>query len=515
MTFKVKEEQLTAYVLNELSDKEHDKIEKIVQNDPELMLEVEMIREFCCSVKTELTVLDQNELPALTVPQRRTIMENLNVEPVVERFSLRRFFQWKVMVPAMCVPVLALAFFLNFPGSFFSFNDTVNVAQFDSNRESYVSSSTRRSQTVGKIVGVDRNQNYYGQNNALMNRVTSNYSANNRGGLLESGNLFDGNFRIKGNSLNRYNSTRQMNKRVGYVSPQYNLENYEIVFKDSARPKTNNSRLLALPVNVNSTGYDTVRQFIKNKQFPPVEMVKGEEMINFFDYNYSPPEGAVPFSVTTEVSKAPWNNKHKLLHIGIKGKSGRTGDPYVNVNAAIAARDVKIRLEFDPDKIKAYRLVGYSKRSSGGNGFNHDSEIYIKDLYEGHIATVLYELIPATGTNVDKDVVNSLADRRVPKTDSMMTMKLGYKLPERGQWHVVMYPVMERYVPVGQTSDNFRFAASVAGFGMLLKNSDYNKELSYSDVINIASGAIGKDRKGYRSEFVRIVEMAKALDSKN
>jgi len=93
----------------------------------------------------------------------------------------------------------------------------------------------------------------------------------------------------------------------------------------------------------------------------------------------------------------------------------------------------------------------------------------------------------------------------------LMTLKFGYKLPDKGQWRILLYPVLEKYANFDMTSDNFRFSTAVAAFGMLLKNTDYGRNLSFDDVIKIAKGAKGKDLNGDRNEFVRLVETASAL----
>ncbi len=459
MTDDINEERLTAFVLNEVGENERVAIEKALQNDPELKQEADELKMFCSDLTTELR---EAPLPMLSDAQRRAIYSNLTVEPVKQGFSLKRFFEWKVLVPATCVGVLALALFLKVPVNSFKSNEST-VAENNANRGSAL---------VGKI------------------SPEVNYNVGMLGGAKTA--------------AGRSNGMQLINNNAGYVDPQYNLANYDIIYRNNSKMESDRASY-TVPVNVKTAAYDVVKQYLANSQMPPQETVKSEELINYFDYNYAQAEGGIPFTVITELSSSPWNSKHKLLHIGVKGRAANASDMQgaeSYAKHAAAAEDVKIRLEFAPAKIKAYRLIGYENKNRGGKAQSRDSEIYVKELRAGHIATVLYELMPV--------VSNTPA-----KPGKIMTLKLGYKLPGKDQWHISIYPIMDRRVQFGQTSDNFRFAAAVAGFGMLLKNSDHNRNMSYNDVLKIAKGSMGNDKYGRRNEFISFVETAKMLNIQN
>lgn len=461
MRHKVKEEQLTAYALNELSGKERNRIENIIQSDPELQLEVEFLKEFCFTVKTDLQT---GLLPELDFSQRQYIKNQLVLEHVKARFNFSRLFEWKILVPSVCIPALSLMLFLNMSERTLSTKGKSEVEQADTRRASFASLAPYKTSAPAGI-----------------------------------------------------NSVKQRLASAPYN--QNNQNNYDTVFNNGIQNAP--GRVLStLPATVNTAGYDTVRKFLVRGQLPPVGAVKSEEMINFFDYNYPSSDGPVPFSVITEISSTPWNKKHKLMHIGVKGSDIRVSDNQY-AKFSTVARDVKISFKFDPEQVSAFKLVGYDNLDSSERNYYHDSEIYIKELYPGHVATILYELIP-TANNVEMNnrAVSIKYQADMPlnsnlQQDKIMKLKLGYKLPGRNQWHVIAYPIDERYVPFDETSNDFRFASAVAGFGMLLKNSPYNKELSYNDVINIANGSKGNDAKGYKTEFVRLVETASNLDQRH
>jgi Ca-activated chloride channel family protein len=92
-----------------------------------------------------------------------------------------------------------------------------------------------------------------------------------------------------------------------------------------------------------------------------------------------------------------------------------------------------------------------------------------------------------------------------------MTVKLRYKLPKEEKSKLIEKPLADRDLSVKQSSDNFRFSAAVAGFGMLLRDSKFKGDLTYEAVKTLAKGALGKDGEGYRAEFIRLVETCALL----
>lgn len=179
------------------------------------------------------------------------------------------------------------------------------------------------------------------------------------------------------------------------------------------------------------------------------------------------------------------------------------------------AKDVKVQVEFNPMYVKAYRLIGYENRMLNKEDFNND-KIDAGELGAGHTVTALYEIIPRQRSLENELKVDTLK-YQVDKgeevnesllLDELLTVKFRYKLPKEQTSikfdHVLKYEEKKW----GDASPNFRFSASVAGFGMLLRDSDYKGNLTYSTVIKMAKDAKGKDQHGYRTEFIKLVEMA-------
>ena len=174
------------------------------------------------------------------------------------------------------------------------------------------------------------------------------------------------------------------------------------------------------------------------------------------------------------------------------------------------AKDVKLQLEFNPQYVKEYRLVGYENRTLANEDFEDDK----KDAGEigaGHTVTALYELIPTKGATTDglryqKQVKEGFANE-------LAFLKIRYKDPVVKDAKSVeeSTPIPFTLTDFSQTDDDYRFAAAVAEWGMLLRNSKYKAKSSYKQVIDLAKNATGKDEEGYRKEFIRLVELSEKI----
>jgi Ca-activated chloride channel family protein len=452
--------------------------------------------------------------------------------------------------------------------------------------------------------------------------------------------------------------------------------------------------LSTFSIDVDAASYSNIRRFLNNGQQPPKDAVRIEEMINYFNYEYSQPEGDLPFSVNTEVSQAPWNRTHKLVHIGIQGKkiatenlpasnivflldvsgsmnapnklpllksafgllveqmreqdrvsivvyAGAAGvvlpstsgekkseilaalnqlqaggstaggqgimlaykiarenfveggnnrivlatDGDFNIGASsegemqrliekeresgvfltvlgfgmgnykdskmeiladkgngnyayidnileakkvlvsefggtmfTIAKDVKIQVEFNPEIVQSYRLIGYVNRKLNDEDFNDDKKD-AGELGSGHTVTALYEIIPV-GAEAGAGSIDPLKyqkQTKVPKGkfgNEMLTVKLRYKQPDGHTSKLISQVVQDADTRLEKTSDNFRWSAAVAEFGMLLRDSEFKGESNYLQVIELAKGAQGKDENGYRAEFIRLVQSGGLLARK-
>ncbi|MFN8205992.1 MAG: von Willebrand factor type A domain-containing protein [Bacteroidales bacterium] len=485
-------------------------------------------------------------------------------------------------------------------------------------------------------------------------------------------------------------SAPQMSVVYNLAAPEFNTENYSAI-NDNGYKNVQDQPLSTFSIDVDRASYSNVRRFINQGQMPPADAVRIEEMINYFGYDYPKAKGDHPFTVYTEASVCPWNPKHQLLHVGLKGKEiekenlpasnlvflidvsgsmqdynklpllksafsllvnelrpsdrvaivvyagaaglvlestpgsekrkildaierleagGSTaggeglllayktaesyfinggnnrillatdGDFNVGVSSnsemerlvekerekGIAvtvlgfgmgnykddrmeiiadkgngnysyidniqearkvmvsefsgtlftiAKDVKFQLEFNPARVKAYRLIGYENRMLNAEDFNDDK----KDAGEmgaGHTVTALYEIIPA-GSDEKTGKVDPLKYQQngkvvAPNPEAeMLTVKLRYKKPDGDASILYEIPVKGEILDFEKTSTSFRFSASVAGFGMLLRDSEYKGDLSFEQVTGWAKASKGEDEEGYRAEFIGLIKTAADL----
>jgi len=472
-----------------------------------------------------------------------------------------------------------------------------------------------------------------------------------------------------------------------------NRENYSSITSNSFKNSTDDP-LSTLSIDVDTASYVHMRRYLEqSNQFPPKDAIRIEEMINYFSYDYPQPQGDVPFSVTTEISTAPWNKNHQLVHIGIQGKAidlseapasnlvflidtsgsmsgdlplvqqslnmlvenlreqdtisivayagsaglvlpatsgydkqrikkainrlqsgGSTaggaginlaymmakqnfihsgnnrviiatdGDFNVGVSSGgelvrlieskredhiflsvlgfgygnyqdaqmeqladkgngnysyidglleakkvlvkemggtlfAIAKDVKIQVEFNPDKVKSYRLIGYENRSLNKEDFNDDKKD-AGELGAGHTVTALYEIIPAdseesTGSVDALKYQQPSSTNTAKSSDEVMTVKLRYKEPTGDTSQLIVMPVLDEQVTFKESSNNFRFSSAVAAFGMLLRDSEFKGDITSEAIQEIARESKGLDREGYRAEFIRLVEIAEIFVSSN
>ncbi len=477
---------------------------------------------------------------------------------------------------------------------------------------------------------------------------------------------------------------------TGYNQSQdYNTEEYSRIydneFKDSKKDP-----LSTFSIDVDKASYSNVRRFLNQQQLPQADAVRIEEMINYFSYNYPKPEDNKPFSITTEYTDCPWNDKHQLVHIGLQGKEiamdnlpannlvflldvsgsmnsedklpllksglrllveqmrpqdhvaivvyagaagvvlpstsgnhkdkiydaleklqagGSTaggegillayktakenfmskgnnriilatdGDFNVGVSSdgeltrliekqredgvflsvlgfgtgnykdskmeqladkgngnyayidnileakkvlvkemggtlLTIAKDVKLQIEFNPAKVKGYRLVGYENRLLNNEDFNDDKKD-AGELGSGHTVTAIYEIIPAGSSELIASVDNlkyqQTTSSAATGSSEVMTIKFRYKEPKESTSQLITHIVSDKKTAFSMTSENCRFSAAVAEFGMLLRDSKFKGNTDFKTVITTAKASKGKDEEGYRAEFIRLVEIAELL----
>jgi Ca-activated chloride channel homolog len=472
--------------------------------------------------------------------------------------------------------------------------------------------------------------------------------------------------------------------------PPFNTETYDLI-SDNPFIRVTQDPLATFSIDVDTASYANVRRFLSINQLPPKDSVRIEEMINYFSYDYSSPNGQHPIAAYTEVAAAPWKPEHRLVRIGIKGKDidiakrlpsnlvflvdvsgsmatpeklpmlksamklmvekfgegdhvaivtyagasgvhlrSTSGDKKEVINSAIdslnsggstnggagillayetatsnfirggtnrvilatdgdfnvgvtnqgdlirlieekaksgvflsvlgfgmgnykdstlekladkgngnyayidtmnearkvlveemsgtlltIAKDVKIQVEFNPAEVNAYRLIGYENRALRHEDFNDDKKD-AGDMGAGQTVTALFEVVPR-GVEVQISAVDQLKyqqralDARRAANGEILNVRIRYKDPDGNTSQLIETPVIDRGTAFNNASADFRFAAAVASFGMVLRDSPHKGQSTMDSVIEITEKSRGADKNGYRDEFVQLVRKARAL----
>ncbi|MBO9153420.1 von Willebrand factor type A domain-containing protein [Chitinophaga sp. GCM10012297] len=454
-----------------------------------------------------------------------------------------------------------------------------------------------------------------------------------------------------------------------------------------------NEPLSTFSADVDRASYTIVRRALANGELPYAEAVRVEELINYFDYNYAPPQDQHPVAIHTDLAVCPWNKSHQLVRIGIQGKRIPTGnlppsnlvflldvsgsmdeenklplvkqafkllvqqlrpqdrvsivvyagaagtvlpstpgnqksriiaalnkleaggstaggegiqlayriarqhfisegnnrvilatdgdfnvgissdreleklvekekqhgvflsvlgfgmgnykdnhletladkgngnyayiDDYEEARRTFAtefggtlftiAKDVKLQVEFNPAQVKGYRLIGYENRMLNKEDFNDDKKD-AGDMGSGHTVTALYEIVPAGAKMPEGGSVDPLKYQRntpppapLAPNREVLTVKLRYKTPQGNKSMLLQQVLQPGAKDISACPADFRLAASVAQFGMLLRNSPHAGKSRYEDAIGLAVSAKGEDPEGYRAEYIQLLKKAKAI----
>lgn len=169
------------------------------------------------------------------------------------------------------------------------------------------------------------------------------------------------------------------------------------------------------------------------------------------------------------------------------------------------AKDVKIQVEFNPNKVQAYRLIGYENRMLEDEDFIDDTKD-AGELGSGHTVTALYEVIPV---GVNSKYLKAISDLKYTKatintkySDELFTVKFRYKKPDSDKSIEMIHIQKDE---ISEASKDLKFASAVALFGMQLRQSKYQNNSNLDDVLNLAKKGRSNDKDGYKAEFIRLL----------
>lgn len=182
------------------------------------------------------------------------------------------------------------------------------------------------------------------------------------------------------------------------------------------------------------------------------------------------------------------------------------------------AKDVKVQIEWNPQAVSEYRLIGYETRHLKREDFNND-RVDAGDIGSGHTVTAIYEVTPVGAPKLVDDLryaAKPAAGAEKSKSaagtaaNELGFLKLRYKRPKEDVSNLLELPITNTSAALDSSAADVRFSTAVAAFGQLLKGEPYTQGYSFDDVLTLAQGARGDDPFGYRAEFLNLVRLAKS-----
>lgn len=184
----------------------------------------------------------------------------------------------------------------------------------------------------------------------------------------------------------------------------------------------------------------------------------------------------------------------------------------INGTLVTIAKDVKLQVEFNPAKVESYRLIGYENRRLQKEDFNND-QVDAGEIGAGHTVTALYEIVPSKGgvLSLGDDLKYQKVAIDLTGSRELLTVKVRYKAPDGDTSSLLEFPLADDDTTFATASTDFKFAASVVGFGMLLRDSEFKGASTWSEVQAWAEAGTDSDAGGYRHEFIDLIGKARQL----
>jgi hypothetical protein len=282
------------------------------------------------------------------------------------------------------------------------------------------------------------------------------------------------------------------NENLGAEAGPYAFTGERPFVSVTSRPRS------SVPLVVNSSSYSDVQRSINSSLLPPRELVRIEGMVNYFPYEYPSPAAGEPFSLNLDVVTCPWEPTHRLVRIGLKG-----------YQAIAVPANSGIEIEFNPRRVASYRLIGYDRQKTEIQGSNEEN-VGSHSMAAGYALTTFYEVVPL------KRVVTA-AHTQTPSvaenaSEPLLTAKL--QLNTQGNNDTLGFiqrTVSDMGLDFAAAPTDLKFAAAVAEFGMILRDSEYRGNGTLQQVLEWAQQGRGADVNGYRTDFIELVRKAQAL----
>jgi hypothetical protein len=308
---------------------------------------------------------------------------------------------------------------------------------------------------------------------------------------LQAADALDGSDRVEEPSLGRGLQQRIASKEEAEADAFAAPVEKPGLAEESGFISSANQAAAAVPIEIAAASYAVVRRTLGQGVAPPSDTVRIDEMVNYFDYKYPEPTGGEAFSVSSEVAACPWNPQHRLLRVGIQGRQ-QPAEP--EAAGPTIAEDVRVQIKFNPGAVEAYRLLGDENRAGGGGETGQTAKA-------GIAVTVLYELVPASSIGA-------------AEPGELATLGLKYRIAGSNERREIHQSIRDSAAPFGEASADFRFAASVAAFGLVLRDSPYRGAATLDAVLEYANASLSDESSPQRVEFIELVRQAQQLGLK-
>lgn len=278
--------------------------------------------------------------------------------------------------------------------------------------------------------------------------------------------------------------------------------------------------LSTFSIDVEHASYSEICRLIGEGSTVPADAVRIEECINAFDYAYRAPTNGSAFAIHSELMTCPWNENNVLVKMGIKGSE--VGDDGGLPSKPIAiAKDVKLLVEFNPQRVAAYRLIGYANQVLKSEDLDH-GPVSADDIVSGHTVTAFYEIVPAGAVMAAPKTRNGLKYQKplepqivISASKEWLNLKLRHKHPESDASFLLESVIEGEATPWQKATSDSRFAAAVALFGMKLRGMDEVVDVSWDQLLELAQPGLRYDSEGNpqqdRTEFIGMVSKLRSL----
>jgi hypothetical protein len=253
-----------------------------------------------------------------------------------------------------------------------------------------------------------------------------------------------------------------------------------------------------VPLVANSASYLDVRRSIDAGLLPPRDSVRIEGMINHFPYEYAQPTVGEPFSLNLDVVTCPWEPSHRLLRIALKGQQ-----------ALVVRADSGIEVEFNPRRVASYRLIGYDRQKNETHSSNEEN-VSSASIATGYSLTTLYEIVLRKGVGTATHTQMPGVEEKT--SEPLLNAKLQLHTADNdAPVELIQRAVRDTESNFTAASNDLKFAAAVAEFGMILRDSEYKGNGSLRQVLEWAQQGKGADVNGYRADFIELVRKTQTL----